>query len=98
MPVEAASVLRRMASTDEISDDVATLAHDDLGLGRLELFPYAPFARRAWEMRANVTPYDAWYVALAEALGATLATLDARLARAPGPRCRFTVPAPEAGP
>lgn len=59
----------------------------------MELFPYAPFASRVWELREDVTCYDAWYVAIAEALSAPLATLDARLANAPGPRCRFAVTA-----
>jgi predicted nucleic acid-binding protein len=43
-------------------------------------------------MRANVTPYDAVYVALAEALGCELVTADARLAKAAGPRCAIRVP------
>jgi predicted nucleic acid-binding protein len=60
----------------------------------VELFPYAPFAARIWDLRGSVTCYDAWSVALAEALSAPLATLDARLARASGPRCRFLVAAP----
>ena len=40
-----------------------------------------------------MTSYDAWYVALAEALGSDLATLDERLVKADGPRCRFLTPA-----
>jgi predicted nucleic acid-binding protein len=46
---------------------------------------------RMWELRANLTGYDATYVAVAEALGCTLLTADGRLARAPGPRCSVTV-------
>lgn len=49
--------------------------------------PVGGLLDRAWELRDNVRPYDALYVALAEALDATLVTLDGRLARAPGPRC-----------
>jgi predicted nucleic acid-binding protein len=45
-----------------------------------------------WELRENVTAYDGWYVALAESLGARLATLDVRLTKASGPRCAFTTP------
>jgi predicted nucleic acid-binding protein len=89
MPPEVANILRRGALAGEISVDVASLAHEDLIAQRVELFPYHPFATRVWELRANVTAYDAWYVALAEALGIPLATLDARLARANGPRCEF---------
>lgn len=92
MPAEAANILRRSALAGEISADVASLAHEDLGSLRLELFPYAPCAARVWELRRNITAYDAWYVALAETLGARLATLDARLGRAPGTRCEFVVP------
>ena len=47
--------------------------------------------RRIWELRDNVTAYDASYVALAEALGCHLVTADGRLAQAPGPRCPITV-------
>ena len=92
MPAEVAHVLRRMERADEISGDVAALAHDDLLAMRAELFPYGALGRRVWQLRRTVTPYDAWYVALAEELGAPLATLDARLARAPGPRCAFVTP------
>jgi predicted nucleic acid-binding protein len=56
---------------------------------RVDLFPYDPFADRVWELRQNVTAYDAWHVALAESLSAPLATLDGRLRRAVGPRCSF---------
>jgi predicted nucleic acid-binding protein len=89
LPVETADVLRRAALAGDISVDVASMAHDDLLSVRLELFSYLPFASRVWELRANVTAYDAWYVALAESLGVALATLDIRLTRAAGPRCKF---------
>lgn len=92
MPVEVTNVLRRAVSAGELSPDTAALAHADLLDLRVELFPYAPFAPRVWELRTNVTAYDAWYVALAETLEIKLATLDLRLARAAGARCRFVVP------
>ena len=92
MPVEVANILRRTVAAGEVSVDVAALAHADLLALRVELFPYEPFAARVWKLRDDVTAYDGWYVALAEALGATLATLDARLGRASGLRCRFTTP------
>ena len=57
----------------------------------LDLHPVEPHLQRMWELRHNVTPYDAWYVALAEALEVPLLTTDARLARATGPRCDFEV-------
>lgn len=92
MPAEVANILRRSALAGEISADIASLANDDLISLRLELFGYGLCAARAWELRANVTAYDAWYVALAEKLGARLATLVVRLPRATGPRCEFALP------
>lgn len=93
MPVEAANILRRAVLAGDISGDVAALAHADLVALRTELFPYEPFSSRVWELRGNITAYDAWYVAVAESLGQPMATLDAKLSRASGPRCRFELPA-----
>jgi predicted nucleic acid-binding protein len=70
-----------------LSRSEATLAHADLIALPLDLWPYAPLAERVWELRENLTSYDASYVALAELLDAALITLDVRLANAPGPRC-----------
>jgi predicted nucleic acid-binding protein len=92
MPAEVANILRRTVLAGDISADVASLAHADLQELPVTLFAYEPFAERVWDLRGAVTAYDAWYVALAEGLGADLATLDLRLARAPGPRCAFTTP------
>ena len=92
MPVEVAAIVRRSALAGRITDDVGSLAHVDLMSIPIQYFPYALFAPRAWQLRASVTPYDAGYVALAEALDAPLATLDARLSRADGPRCAFELP------
>ena len=94
MPAEVANLLRRAALAGKISGDAAALAHADLLALPVELFPYEPFAQRVWELRSTVTAYDAWYVALAETLKAKLATLDAKLRRASGPRCRFAIPHP----
>ena len=92
LPVEVASVLRRAVHAGEISDDVAALAHADLVDLRVELVAYDVVGDRIWELRQNVTAYDAWYVAVAELLDAPLATLDRRLVRAPGPTCTFRTP------
>ena len=97
MPAEVANILRRAAAAGHISQDTASLAHADLLDLRVELFPYVPFAWRIWELRGNVTACDAWYVAMAEALGTPLATLDRRLSCAVGPRCSFQTP-PETSP
>ena len=90
--VEASNILRRLEHAGEISRLEATSAHRDLLRLALELFPFAPFAERVWALRANLTSYDAWYVALAEALDCPLMTLDRRLSRASGPRCDIIVP------
>ena len=58
----------------------------------IELFPFEPFASRVWELRHNVTSYDAWYVAIAEALKLPLATLDEPLSRSNGVTCKFLLP------
>ena len=92
MPVEAANILRRAVLAGDLSADTAALAHDDLVHLRVDLFPYEPHAQRVWQLRDNLTAYDAWYVALAEDLGIPLVTLDQRLARANGPRCEFRLP------
>jgi len=90
--MEVANILRRTIHSGELSRDLASLAHVDLLDLRVAFFPYAPLASRAWELHGNLTLYDGWYVALAEHLEAPLVTLDARLSRAPGPRCEFLLP------
>ncbi len=92
MPGEAANILRRRVLAGAVSSDVASVAHADLVALPFDLVPYEACADRVWELRQTVTAYDAWYVAVAEVLGATMVTLDLRLARAPGPRCRFSTP------
>lgn len=92
LPAEVANVVRRAALTGKISADAASLAHADLQALRVDLFPYEPFAGRIWELRGHVTCYDAWYVALAEYLDCPLATVDGRLARAPGVKCAIQLP------
>ena len=90
--VEATNILRRRVLAGELSATDAGMAHHDLVRLRVELFPYAPFAARVWQLRENVTAYDAWYVAVAERLDAPLATLDRRLMAAPGPMCTWLYP------
>lgn len=89
LPVEVGNVLRRAVRTDQIGADTGAIAHAELQALPVDLLPYAPVASRAWELRENLTLYDAWYVALAELLDTELATLDQRLAGAPGPTCGF---------
>ncbi len=90
--VEATNILRRFELAGRLSRLEAGAAAHDLLLLDLELVPFAPFSQRVWELRANVTSYDAWYVAVAEELDLPLATLDRPLAAAPGLHCRFLLP------
>ncbi len=60
----------------------------------IDRHPHGPLAWRAWELRANLTPYDASYVALAEMLGTALLTVDRRLANAPRIRCPVELAGP----
>jgi predicted nucleic acid-binding protein len=90
--VEAANVLRRLERGKEITEQEANAAFEDLMELDVELHAFEPFSERVWELRHNVTSYDGWYVSLAEALNLPLATLDGRLAKAEGPKCRFLTP------
>ena len=90
--VEATNILRRLEISSELSRLEATAAHRDLLALDILLVPFEPFGERVWELRPNVTSYDAWYVAVAEAFDLPLATLDRRLSRASGPACRFLLP------
>ena len=69
--------------------DALALAVADLAI---RLHPIRPLLPRVWQLRHNLTPYDAWYVALAEALDVPLLTLDRRIAEAPGVGCEVRVP------
>jgi predicted nucleic acid-binding protein len=91
--VETANVLRRLEHAGKLTTAEAHAAYSDLMQVRLELFSFEPFAERIWQLRHNVSCYDAWYVALAEALNLPLATLDRRLSSTSGPTCTFLVPA-----
>jgi predicted nucleic acid-binding protein len=90
--VESTNILRRLELAGRLTRLEAGAAARELLLLDLELLPFAPFAPRIWELRSNLTSYDAWYVAIAEVLESPLATLDRRLAAASGPRCRFLLP------
>lgn len=90
--VEATNILRRLELAKKISTAEANAAFEDLQQLNIELLSFEPFAERVWELRHNLTSYDAWYVAAAEALRLPLATLDQRLAKASGPTCDFLSP------
>jgi predicted nucleic acid-binding protein len=85
--VETVAVLRKRWIAGSISDNRFAEAIDDLEVIELDRYPTLPLMRRCYELRANLTAYDATHVALAEVLGCELLTGDNRLGRAPGPRC-----------
>lgn len=89
--VETVAVLRKRWLAQKISGTRFATAVTDLGDMDLDRYPTLRFMRRAWELRANVTAYDAAYVALAEVLDCPLWTADERLAKAPGPTCAIRV-------
>lgn len=87
LDVEVLSAWRRSAAGGGLDERRMQLARDDLKSLPIRRVPHLPLLERCWELRANLTTYDAAYVALAELIGAPLVTLDARLADAPGPMC-----------
>jgi predicted nucleic acid-binding protein len=89
---EATNIFRRLERAKLIATSEANAAQDDLMHLDIELFPFEPFADRIWELRHNVTSYDAWYVAIAEALELPLATLDEPLSKSTGVACQFLTP------
>ena len=92
LPVEVTQIMRRLVHAGSLGADVAALALEDLSDLSIPLYDFGPYADRVWALRDTVTAYDAWYVALAESFEVRLATLDRKLANAPGPRCEFRVP------
>lgn len=89
LDLEVANALRRLALRREITSSEAEDALGTYADLRLQRYPMVALLSRIWELRSNLTAFDAAYVALAEALEAPLITTDARLARAPGPRARI---------
>jgi predicted nucleic acid-binding protein len=84
LDLEVAQVLRRLAREGELSASRAEAAIQDLLDLRITRYPHFVFLPRIWQLRHNLSAYDAAYVVLAEKLGATLLTRDARLASAAG--------------
>jgi predicted nucleic acid-binding protein len=90
--VEATNILRRLERSKHITSAEANAAQDDLMHLNLETFGFDPFAERIWALRHTITSYDAWYVALAEALQLPLATLDTKLTKSRSVNCTFLTP------
>ena len=89
---EAANIVRRHVAAGLVDARIAEAAHRDLALLVVEYWPYQAVATRCWELRENMTIYDAAYVAVAEATESPLYTLDQRMTTASGPTCRFVIP------
>ncbi|MHB1234969.1 MAG: type II toxin-antitoxin system VapC family toxin [Microbacteriaceae bacterium] len=87
LPAEVTNVLRRRRNAGQLSETEARLAIDGFWMLPAQLWPFEVLAARAWELGANVSSYDAAYIALAERLRAPLVTGDRRLSHAPGPAC-----------
>jgi len=87
--VEVVQALRRLVRSGEVSATRAREAIADLSDFDLHRHAHLDFLDRAWELRGNITAYDAMYVSLAETLDARFVTCDGPLAQAPGHRARI---------
>lgn len=88
---EVASALRNRVMRGVITEGSGQRALMQWRKVGVERYPAGGLVARIWELRANLTAYDASYAALAEALGCPLVTADGRLANAPGVRCEVQV-------
>lgn len=84
LDLEVIQTLRRHALRGVLMPDRSTEALTDFADIKFTRYPHTSFIERIWELKENVTAYDAAYIALAETLDAPLITTDGRLARAPG--------------
>lgn len=89
--LEVLSVLRRAVGRGSLNQRRAALALDDLMDMPIQRAPHRRLLARCWELRENLTAYDAAYAALAEVMETVLITADERLSKAPGLRCRVEV-------
>lgn len=87
--LEVASAWRRLGFAAALDDRRASLAFEDLRALPIDRVPHRRLIDRCWQLRNNLTLYDAAYVALAESIETVLLTADGRLARSPGPRCEI---------
>ena len=89
---ETTNVLRKLEARGQINTLEANSAHRDLLRMQVRIFPFQPLAERVWTLRGQISSYDATYVALAESLDASLATLDHKLAKGAQTFCKFILP------
>ena len=88
---EVANGLRRMVAAEQLAADSGWTALDDFRHLGMTRYPVFSLLDRVWELRDNLSAYDASYVALAELLNCNLLTADGRLSRAPGIHCSITL-------
>ena len=91
LDIEVTQVLRRFVREQVVASRRAEEAITDLLNLRIARYPHFPFLPRTWQLRHNLTAYDAVYIALAERLNATLLTRDARMRTASGHTARIEV-------
>lgn len=89
---ECSNIIRRHELAGLVSADQAVQAHADLLALPVEQWPYELLGLKVWELRTNLSSYDASYVAVAELTQAPLVTLDRRIGRAPKLRCEVMTP------
>lgn len=94
LDLEVASAIRKRLRLGAIDRRAAESAVEDLRVYPVQRHDHRPLLHRIWDLRDNLTAYDAAYVALAEALDATLLTADRRVSGAPGLRCAIRVLTP----
>jgi len=85
--LECASTLRGLVMGKKLPADEGKRALGLLGTMTLKRYDHVPLLTRIWELRHNMWPYDAAYVALAESLGVELVTVDGKLGSVPGLKC-----------
>jgi len=89
--LEFTNVLRGLLAKKSINDRNAEWALTEIAQAPIQRYGHQALLRRIWQLKANMTAYDAAYVALAELLGADLLTIDRRIAGVPGIRCAVEV-------
>ena len=92
LPLECSNIIRRHELAGLVSADQAAQAHADLLALSVEHWPYELLGPRVWELRMNLSSYDASYVAVAELTQTPLVTLDRRIGRAPNLGCPVMTP------
>jgi predicted nucleic acid-binding protein len=91
LDLEFANVLRGLLTKKSINESSAERALTEIAQAPIKRYGHQALLRRIWQLKSNMTAYDAAYVALAELLGADLLTIDRRITGVPGIRCRVEV-------